>query len=99
MRSPIAAAVSRNAANGNVYALTNHCRSASDAPRSVRITGSAVLTTRLSSVTMKVGMPTAAITAAVGRLRGRAGAGGSSTAVMSAISPCCYPLITTDVSY
>ena len=52
-RSPSAAPVRRNTANVSVYALTVHSRSSSDASRSVRITGSAVVTTRLSSETMK----------------------------------------------
>jgi hypothetical protein len=37
---------------------------------SLLITGSALVTTRLSSVTMNIGMPTAASTAANGRDRG-----------------------------
>jgi hypothetical protein len=48
-----AAPVSRNAAKVSVYALTVHSSSSIDAPRSTRITGSAVETTRLSSTTMK----------------------------------------------
>ena len=51
-RSPSAAPVSRKTANVSVYALTVHSRPSIDASRSVRITGSAVETTRLSSVTM-----------------------------------------------
>ena len=52
-RSPSAAPVSSSTANVSVYALTVHSSWLSDAPRSSRITGSAVVTTRLSSVTMK----------------------------------------------
>ena len=52
-RSPSAAPVRSSTANVSVYAFTNHWRLSSDAWRSVRITGRAVLTTRLSSVTMK----------------------------------------------
>jgi hypothetical protein len=74
--------VSRKAAKGSVYAFTNHCRSVTEAPRSARITGSAVVTTRLSSVTMKTGMPTAASTAASGRWCAAAGAGRSEASVL-----------------
>jgi len=95
MRSPIADAVSRNAANGSVYALTNHWRLCSDACRSVRITGSAVLTTRLSSVTMKVGMPIAARISPIGRVFGCfATGGGASVAVVMRGSP--QKLLSTD---
>ena len=52
-RSPRAAPVSKRTANVSVYALTVHSRLASDASRSVRMTGIAVDTTRLSSETMK----------------------------------------------
>ena len=52
-RSPRAAPVSRNAANVSVYALTIHSSCSIDAPRSTRMTGIAVETTRLSSTTMK----------------------------------------------
>src|SRR5262249_2744932 len=52
-RSPSAAPVSRNTANVRVYALTVHSSCSSDAPRSTRMTGRAVETTRLSSTTMK----------------------------------------------
>ena len=82
IRSPSAAAVSRNAANGSVYALTNHCRSVSEAPSSVLITGSAVVTTRLSSVTMNIGMPTAIRTAASDRAAARPGAAATGVAVV-----------------
>ena len=51
-RSPSAAPVSRSTANVSVYAFTVHSRLSSEASRSVRITGIAVVTTRLSSVTM-----------------------------------------------
>ena len=51
-RSPSAAPVSRKTANVSVYAFTVHSSCSSDASRSVRITGSAVVTTRLSSETM-----------------------------------------------
>jgi hypothetical protein len=98
IRSPIADAVSRNAANGSVYAFTNHWRLVSEECRSLRITGSAVLTTRLSSVTMKVGMPTAASTAAIERDRraaGAAGGGARVVAVIGSLPASCYRLITT----
>ena len=52
-RSPRAAPVKRNTANVSVYALTVHSSCSSVAPRSTRITGMAVETTRLSSTTMK----------------------------------------------
>ena len=52
-RSPSAAPVRRKTANVSVYAFTVHSSSSIVAPRSVRITGSAVETTRLSSTTMK----------------------------------------------
>jgi hypothetical protein len=45
--------VSRSTANVSVYAFTVHSRLSIDAFRSLRITGSAVVTTRLSSVAMK----------------------------------------------
>src|SRR6187551_1089513 len=51
-RSPSAAPISRKTAHVNVYALTIHSSCSIDAPRSTRITGSAVDTTRLSSTTM-----------------------------------------------
>ena len=51
-RSPSAAPVSRKTAKVSVYAFTVHSSCSSDASRSVRITGSAVVTTRLSSETM-----------------------------------------------
>ncbi len=52
-RSPRAAPVSRRTAKTSVYALTVHSSPLSPAWRSCRITGIAVVTTRLSSVTMK----------------------------------------------
>ncbi len=52
-RSPSAAPVRRKTAKVRVYALTVHSRLSMFAPRSLRITGSAVVTTRLSSVAMK----------------------------------------------
>ncbi len=52
-RSPSAAPVRRKTAKVRVYALTVHSRLSIVAPRSSRITGSAVVTTRLSSVAMK----------------------------------------------
>src|SRR6266536_2053039 len=52
-RSPRAAPVSRRTANVSVYAFTVHSRLSMLACRSFRITGSAVVTTRLSSVAMK----------------------------------------------
>jgi hypothetical protein len=52
-RSPSAAPVRSSTANVRVYAFTVHSSSCRLAPRSRRITGSAVVTTRLSSVTMK----------------------------------------------
>jgi hypothetical protein len=45
--------VSSSTATVNVYAFTVHSSCDSEACRSRRITGSAVVTTRLSSVTMK----------------------------------------------
>jgi hypothetical protein len=59
-RSPIAAAVSRNTAKLSVYALTVHSSSSSVAPRSSRILTRALVTTRLSSVTMKRAIETIA---------------------------------------
>ena len=52
-RSPSAAPVRRSTAKVSVYAFTVHSRPESPELRSSRITGSAVVTTRLSSVTMK----------------------------------------------
>ncbi len=52
-RSPSAAPVSRKTAKLSVYALTVHSSSSSVAPRSSRMLTSALVTTRLSSVTMK----------------------------------------------
>ena len=52
-RSPSAAPVSRKTAKVSVYALTIHSSCSIDAPRSTRMTGRAVDTTRLSSTTMK----------------------------------------------
>ena len=51
-RSPSAAPVRSSTAKVSVYALTVHSSWLSDAPRSSRMTGRAVVTTRLSSVTM-----------------------------------------------
>src|SRR6476619_3837538 len=51
-RSPRAAPVISRTANVRVYALTIHWSSWSDAPRSVLMTGRAVVTTRLSRATM-----------------------------------------------
>ncbi len=51
-RSPSAAPVSRRTANVSVYALIVHSSCCRFALRSCRITGSAVVTTRLSRVTM-----------------------------------------------
>ena len=51
-RSPSAAPVSSRTANVSVYALTIHSSEDSDAPRWRFITGSAVVTTRLSNDTM-----------------------------------------------
>ena len=51
--SPSAAPVSSNTAKVSVYAFTVHSSCDSDACSSRRITGRAVVTTRLSSVTMK----------------------------------------------
>lgn len=56
------------------------------------ITGSAVVTTRLSSVTMNIGMLTAASTAANGAARL---VGGSASSVI--VPPSCYQLITSKV--
>ncbi len=53
-RSPSAAPVRSRTAKVNVYALTVHSSPCSEAPRSCLITGSAVVTTRLSSDTMKM---------------------------------------------
>jgi hypothetical protein len=52
-RSPSAAPVRSSTANVRVYALTVHSSCDSEACRLWRITGSAEVTTRLSSVTMK----------------------------------------------
>ncbi len=52
-RSPSAAPVRRNTAKVRVYAFTVHSSSSIEAPRSTRMTGSAVDTTRLSRTTMK----------------------------------------------
>ena len=52
-RSPRAAPVRRKTAKLRVYALTVHSRSSIEAPRSPRITGREVVTTRLSRVAMK----------------------------------------------
>ena len=46
--------MSSNTAKVSVYALTVHSRFSIDAPRSLRMTGIAVVTTRLSRVTMKI---------------------------------------------
>ena len=51
-RSPSAAPVSSKTAKVSVYAFTVHSSPCSEAPRSFLITGSAVVTTRLSSETM-----------------------------------------------
>ncbi len=52
-RSPSAAPVMSSTAKVSVYALTVHSRPERPACRSRRMTGIAVVTTRLSSVTMK----------------------------------------------
>jgi hypothetical protein len=52
-RSPSAAPVRSSTAKVSVYALTVHSSCESDASRSSRMTGRAVVTTRLSSETMK----------------------------------------------
>src|SRR6266571_1863322 len=52
-RSPSAAPVRSSTAKVSVYALTVHSRLSTVACRSLRITGSAVVTTRLSRVAMK----------------------------------------------
>jgi hypothetical protein len=65
-----------------------------DAPNDVRITGSAVVTTRLSSVTMKTGIPTAArIQPSFAGFRGL-GVGLSREIVAMIGSSCGYSLIT-----
>ena len=82
-RSPSAAPVSSKTAKVSVYAFTVHSSPCSEAPRSFLITGSAVVTTRLSSetmntatdVTMKVQMVSALV-------------------LMLLISPVRLPLIT-----
>ena len=51
-RSPSAAPVRSRTAKVSVYAFTVHSSPESEAPRSALITGSAVVTTRLSSYTM-----------------------------------------------
>ena len=56
-RSPSAAPVSRNTAKLNVYALTVHSRPSSPVPRSTRMTGNALVTTRLSMETMNTATP------------------------------------------
>ena len=67
-RSPSAAPESSRTANESVYALTVHSRSCTPPPRLARIDGSAVVTTRLSSTTMKSATETIA---KVQRGRGR----------------------------
>src|SRR3954464_13828243 len=52
-RSPSAAPVSSSTAKVSVYALTVHSRACRPPPSSARIEGRAVVTTRLSSTTMK----------------------------------------------
>jgi hypothetical protein len=54
-RSPSVDAPSMSVAKVRVYALTNHCSCSSVAPRSARITGSALVITRLSRVAMNIG--------------------------------------------
>jgi hypothetical protein len=56
-RSPSAAPVSRKTANVSVYALTVHSRPSSPVPSSVRMTGSALVTIRLSIDTMNTATP------------------------------------------
>ena len=74
-RSPSAAPVRSRTAKDSVYAFTVHSRSSIDAPRSARMLGRAVVTTRLSSVTMKSAAETMARVQAaewlrVGRMSG-----------------------------
>jgi hypothetical protein len=52
-RSPRTEAVMSSTAKLRLYALTVHSRAATDAPRSTRIVFSAVVTTRMSSATIK----------------------------------------------
>ena len=59
-RSPSAAPVRSSTANDSVYALTVHSSDWIVAPRSSRMLGSAVVTTRLSSTTMKSAIETIA---------------------------------------
>ena len=68
-RSPSVAAGSMNVANASVYALTNQARSSTDAARSVRITGSAEVITRLSSVAMNIGSEVARTASHTGTTR------------------------------
>ena len=56
-RSPSAAPVSSSTAKVRVYALTVHSRPSSPVSSSVRMTGSALVTMRLSIDTMKTAMP------------------------------------------
>ena len=65
-RSPRATAMSMKAAKLRVYALTTHCSSSMEAPRSLEITGSALVTTRLSSVAMNIGRDAATIASQTG---------------------------------
>ena len=67
-RSPSAAPVSSSTAKVSVYALTVHCRDSIVAPRSARMLGSAVVTTRLSRTTMKSAVETTA-NVHLGRMR------------------------------
>ena len=67
-RSPSAAPVSSSTAKVSVYALTVHCRDSIVAPRSARMLGSAVVTTRLSRTTMKSAVDTTA-NVHLGRMR------------------------------
>ena len=67
-RSPSAAPVSSSTAKVSVYALTVHSSACSPPPRSRRIEGRAVVTTRLSSTTMKSATETIA-NVQIGRMR------------------------------
>jgi hypothetical protein len=58
-RSPSAAPVSSSTAKVSVYALTVHSSPSRPVPRSWRITGNALVTTRLSIDTMNTAMPLA----------------------------------------
>ena len=60
-RSPRATAIRMKLAKDSEYALMNHWRSSMDAPSDSCMTGSALVTTRLSRVAMNAGSEAAAM--------------------------------------